>query len=100
MVVAKDGRRALEVHAAERPDVMLLDINLPQMDGRDVFAHLKKEDLLGNTLVIFGTDRDDQIDRIAGLQMGAIEYLAKPYDLALLFNRIERLLEKRDAGLL
>jgi DNA-binding response OmpR family regulator len=95
---APDGPAGLALGERERPDVILLDIALPGLDGRDVFMGLKKAGVTDHSVVIFTTARDGQLDRVAGLEMGAAEYETKPYQLATLFSKIEALLEKKRAS--
>lgn len=92
---ANDGHRAVEVGTAKRPDVILLDIALPGMDGRDVMVKLKEAGVTDNAVVIFVTARDSQTDRIVGLELGADDYETKPLHFHLLFQKIDRLLEKK-----
>jgi two-component system, OmpR family, response regulator ResD len=96
---AANGRRAVEIGTLERPDVILLDIAIPELDGRDVYLRLEEAGILEQAVVIFATARDSQVDRISGLEMGADDYETKPFHLDMLFRKIEMLLtKKRDAG--
>ena len=97
-IVAQNGLLAVEIAKAERPQVILLDISLPGMDGRDVYVALEKAGVTQGAVVIFTTARDSQSDRILGLELGAADYETKPLHLQVLFQKIERLLEKRHAG--
>src|SRR5262245_53872312 len=78
---APNGKRAVEIGTTERPDVILLDIALPESDGRDVYRVLENAGALERAIVIFATGRDSQIDRLSGLEMGAAEYETKPLHL-------------------
>ena len=71
---AADGLRALELHAAERPDVVILDWMLPKLDGITVLCQIRETSA---TLVIMLTARDDELDRFQGLDVGADDYLTK-----------------------
>jgi DNA-binding response OmpR family regulator len=93
-----DGLAAVDVAERERPDVILLDIALPGLDGRDVLVRLRKSGVAQKAVVIFATARDGQLDRIAGLELGAAEYETKPFQLATLFTKIDALLAKKRAG--
>ncbi len=95
---APDGFSAVELAEREQPDVILLDISLPGLDGRDVYVRLQKSGVAQKAVVIFATARDGQLDRIAGLEMGAAEYETKPFQLATLFLKIDALLAKKRAG--
>jgi two-component system response regulator AdeR len=92
---AANGSLALELAQSERPAAILLDITLPGMDGRDVFARLKDAGLLEETVVIFTTGRGSQLDRLTGLKLGADAYETKPYDLDMLFRKVRRQIEKK-----
>lgn len=95
---ADNGFRAVELGAQVRPQVILLDIALPGMDGRDVFARLQALGVTQKAVVIFATARDSQIDRIVGLEMGADDYETKPFHLETLFHKIDALLQKKKSG--
>lgn len=95
---AADGIVAVELAEREWPDVILLDIALPGRDGRDVYVELQKSGVARKAVVIFATARDEQVDRLTGLEMGAAEYETKPFQLATLFTKIDALLEKKRRG--
>ncbi len=97
---AADGFSAVEIGVRERPHVILLDIALPGMDGRDVYSKLSHEGVTQEAVVIFATARDSQLDRVAGLELGAADYETKPFHLQTLFHKIEALLEKKKKGLI
>ncbi len=92
---AGDGRRAIELGTSERPDIILLDIALPEVDGRDVMVRLRDAGVLEKAVVVFASARDSQSDRLAGLQLGADEYETKPFHLETLFRKIDTLLRKK-----
>lgn len=92
------GDHALEVATEKRPDVILLDVMMPGLDGRDVLARLNRTDLLSHSIVLFVTARDSQTDRLVGLELGAVDYETKPLHFGRLFDKIERLLAKRARG--
>jgi len=92
--LARDGVDGLH-QALETPfDVIVLDVMMPKMDGWEVLRRLRKE---ADTPVLFLTARDDIADRIKGLELGADDYLIKPFDLAELKARLRALL-RRSAG--
>jgi two-component system OmpR family response regulator len=95
VVTADNGHMAVEVGTTHRPDVILLDIALPGMDGRDVMVKLNEAGVTERAVVIFVTARDSQTDRIVGLELGADDYETKPLHFHLLFQKIDRLLEKK-----
>ena len=87
-----DGQSALDSIVAEVPDVLVLDLGLPDMDGLEVLAWLRGHGL--NTPVLLLTARDAITDKIAGLDKGADDYLTKPFDMDELSARL-RVLERR-----
>ena len=88
----RDGRSARDSMVVEAPDVLVLDLGLPDMDGLEVLAWLRGQGL--NTPVLILTARDDTADKIAGLDTGADDYLTKPFDMDELSARL-RALERR-----
>jgi diguanylate cyclase (GGDEF)-like protein len=87
-VEAVDGRSALLACARERPDAILLDIEMPGLDGYEVLAELKADAELRDTPVVFLTGRTSTDDMVAGLRAGAHDYLRKPFETAELLARI------------
>jgi len=80
-----------------QPDVILLDIGLPGLDGRDVMSKLRSEHISDEAIIIFTTAREAQSDRVLGLELGADDYETKPLDFDRLFNKIQALREKRQS---
>jgi len=97
---AYGGKKGLEVIKREKPDVIILDITMPDMDGRDVLVALKKESnpALQNIPVIMLTGKVEQYDRDYGIELGAYEYLPKPYEGHLLLRQISRIMDKKRRG--
>ncbi|MET0461145.1 MAG: diguanylate cyclase [Ilumatobacteraceae bacterium] len=87
-VEAVDGDSALAVCAQERPDAILLDIEMPGLDGYQVLARLKADDDLCDIPVVFLTGRTDTADMVAGIRAGAHDYLKKPFESSELLARI------------
>ena len=87
-----DGRSAQNSLVAEAPDVLVLDLGLPDMDGLELLAWLRGKGLLMPVLIL--TARDSTSDKVAGLDKGADDYLAKPFDIQELSARL-RALERR-----
>jgi DNA-binding response OmpR family regulator len=81
-----DGRAALEAARRLKPDVIVLDIMLPEMDGFEVARILRKE---MTTSILMLTARDDEIDRVVGLEVGADDYLTKPFSMRELLARVK-----------
>lgn len=76
-VQARDGRTALDLHLALKPDLVLLDVTMPRLDGWEVLAELRRR---GNTPAIMITALDQDIDRLQGLRIGADDYVVKPFN--------------------
>src|SRR5438552_1564272 len=89
---ASDGERGLRYAQTGRFDLILLDVMLPGMSGFDVCRELRNRGIDTPTLIL--TARTQVADRIAGLKMGADDYLAKPFDPAELLARVEALLRR------
>jgi two-component system, OmpR family, response regulator len=73
---AADGEAALQSVAAHNPDLVILDINMPKMDGLEVCRRLRAQ---GDIPILFLSSRDDEIDRILGIELGGDDYVAKPF---------------------
>lgn len=88
--IAKNGQRALEIaHGDEKPDLILLDIEMPQMSGYDVCKALKSSSDTKNIPVIFVTAKNDTSDEEYGLNLGAIDYIKKPFHPAIIKIRVK-----------
>lgn len=86
-----DGASGLEGILAQKPDLVVLDIKMPRMDGMEVLTRLREH---SDIPVIFLTSKDDEIDQVLGLRMGADDYITKPFSLRLLIERIRSLLRR------
>jgi len=86
-----DGRQALELARAFEPDLIVLDLMLPGMDGFEVCRLVRKE---MSTPIIMLTARDDEIDRVVGLEVGADDYLTKPFSMRELVARVKAQLRR------
>ncbi len=91
---AADGLAGLEMMRRRRPDLLLLDINLPFKNGYDVCRDLREDPLLADIPVIMMTIRNRDEEIIRGLDCGADDYLTKPFESAVLAAKIARLLQK------
>ena len=100
VLVAKHGRAALEIARRVRPDLMLLDIMMPEMDGFDVCRALKAEAETRGILVIFLSALGEESDIVAGLKLGAVDYITKPIQaeevVARVANHLSRLYLERE----
>ena len=86
-----DGRSALDAARKMKPDLIVLDIMLPEMDGFEVARILRKEMTTG---ILMLTARDDEIDRVVGLEVGADDYLTKPFSMRELMARVKAQLRR------
>ena len=91
VLVAYDGPTALAIAAKEKPDIVLLDVMMPGMDGFQVCRRLKDDPETRHVPVVLVTALDGRADRIAGLEAGADEFLTKPIDDIMLFARVRSL---------
>ncbi len=91
VLVADNGRVALELAAAENPDVVVLDVLMPEMDGWEVCRILRKTSPVP---ILMLTALSDEVDRILGLELGADDYLTKPFSTRELLARIRALLRR------
>ncbi len=93
VLVAGDGKSALALAHSEKPDCIILDLGLPQMDGLDVTRELRR---LSNVPIIMLTARSDESDKLIGLELGADDYITKPFSpkelvarVRVIFRRLE-----------
>ncbi len=89
-----DGQSALDAFTKRMPDMAVLDIKMPRMDGMDLLQRLRQK--TSNLPVIFLTSKDDEIDEVLGLRMGADDYVTKPFSQRLLVERIRALLRRQE----
>ena len=94
VLTASKGKDALALAKANRPDLILLDIVMPDMDGRDVLVELRKDPDTKDIPIIFVTARGEQFERDYGLELGAHEYISKPCDATFLLRQVESVLSK------
>lgn len=86
--VAMDGETALESLAAEIPDIILLDIMMPDMDGYEVCRHIKENKQLSKVPIIFLTSMTDTDSKVKGFELGADDYITKPFDILEVKNKV------------
>ncbi len=89
-----DGQSAYDAFGRSLPDLAVLDIKMPRMDGMDLLQRMRQKT---NIPVIFLTSKDDEIDEILGLRMGADDHVKKPFSQRLLLERIKTLLRRKEA---
>ncbi|MFT4794554.1 MAG: two-component system response regulator ChvI [Paracoccaceae bacterium] len=90
-----DGATALAALTSSPPDLAVLDIKMPRMDGMEMLRRLRQT---SDIPVIFLTSKDEEIDEVLGLRMGADDYVRKPFSQRLLIERIRAVLRRREAG--
>jgi DNA-binding response OmpR family regulator len=95
VVTAADGRAALEALARSRPDLVVLDLGLPELDGLDVTREIRRD---STTPIVMLTARDDELDKLLGLELGADDYLTKPFSPRELVARVKAVLRRVDLG--
>lgn len=96
VVLAENGRAALLVARAEKPDIILLDIMMPEMDGYEFMRAFRREK---STPVILLTAKLDETDKVVGLELGADDYVTKPFGLRELVARMRAVLRRTNSGL-
>lgn len=89
--IAYDGKKAMSIFYEWTPDLVVLDIMIPQMDGYEVCKHIRKA---GNIPIIMLTARGDVIDKVLGLELGADDYIVKPFDPKELLARVKAVLRR------
>ncbi len=98
VVQALDGAQGLVLATKERFDLILLDVHLPKLDGRDVLSILKKSPDTASVPVLVYSGGADQNDRLVALELGADDYIDKPLEAEHLVAKITRLIENVDKG--
>lgn len=91
VTIANDGKQALDAFRRQPADLIVLDINMPEMDGLEVCRELRK---LSEVPILFLSSRDDEIDRILGLEIGGDDYVTKPFSPRELVARINAILKR------
>ena len=93
LLQAVDGEEALQLARQQHPDLVLLDVNMPKLDGFEVCRHLKTEPETSGIKVVILSARGGDTDRARGREVGADEYFIKPFSPIQLLNKIYALLE-------
>lgn len=93
-VEAEDGEAALAMAEARTPDLVVLDINMPRMDGLEVCRRLRAS---GDVPILFLSSRDDEIDRVLGIELGADDYVTKPFSPREVVARVMAILRRTAA---
>jgi len=95
---AEDGLSGVEAARTERPDVILLDVMMPGMDGWEVFGELLKDERTAEIPIVFLTARAELRDQARGLELGGVDYVTKPFNPLDLAPLVEDLLERVERG--
>ena len=95
---AADGEAGLALARSERPDVVLLDVMMPAMDGWQVAERLFEDDVTSEIPLVFLTARAELRDRARGLELGGVDYITKPFNPTELASVVETLLERVRRG--
>ncbi len=90
-----DGAEALRHLTQQMPDLVILDIKMPRLDGMETLSRLRR---VSQVPVIFLTSKDEEIDELLGLKMGADDYITKPFSQRLLIERIKAVLRRAEAN--
>ena len=94
-IPAKDGAEALKLFSDRIPDLVILDLMLPKVDGLEVCKTIRRD---SNVPIIMVTARDEEIDKLLGLELGADDYITKPFSLRELKARIKAVLRRTKSG--
>jgi DNA-binding response OmpR family regulator len=93
VIVARNGREALDLVNAERPELVILDIMMPDVDGFAICKLIKQDPVLKNTIVVFLSAKTRESDQKRGIELGAALYVFKPFSTRTLIKEINHLLE-------
>jgi len=93
VLVARDGERGLELALQAKPDLIVLDVMLPGIDGLEVCRRLRGSSQIP---IIMLTARDEEVDRVVGLELGADDYVVKPFSMRELMARVKAVLRRSD----
>ena len=91
VLTARDGEKGLELAKGSNPDIIILDIMLPRLDGLEVCRILRREN---NTPILMLTAKGEEVDRIVGLELGADDYVTKPFSMRELLARVRAMLRR------
>jgi DNA-binding response OmpR family regulator len=94
VVTAQDGLEAIQLAQSEKPDLLILDLMLPRLDGFEVCRRIRAE---SNVPIIMLTARDEEVDRVVGLELGADDYVVKPFSTRELIARVKSVLRRTKA---
>ena len=92
VVIARSGEEGLEIAVGQAPDLVILDVRLPGIDGFEVLRRMRAAGSKSPVLML--TARDDEVDKVIGLELGADDYVTKPFGLRELLSRVKALLRR------
>ena len=98
VIAALDGPSGLERAKKERPDLIILDLMLPGMDGKDVCRTLKSNSLTQSIPILMLTAKTEEVDRVIGFELGADDYVTKPFSPRELILRVKAILRRKEVG--
>ena len=98
VLLAKDGEEALELARGSGPDLVLLDLMLPKMDGLEVCRQIRSDSKISRLPIIMLTAKTQETDRVVGLEMGADDYIPKPFSPRELVARVKAVLRRAHRG--
>ena len=96
VILADHGEKALELAKRQYPDLILLDLLLPVMNGLEVCRQVKMDPMLQHVPIIMVTAKGEEVDRVVGLELGADDYVVKPFSVREVMLRVQKLLERQD----
>jgi len=96
VILADQGEKALELAKRQHPDLILLDLLLPVMNGLEVCRQVKMDPILQHVPIIMVTAKGEEMDRVVGLELGADDYVVKPFSVREVMLRVQKLLERKD----
>jgi two-component system alkaline phosphatase synthesis response regulator PhoP len=94
VITAADGIDAVKLAKSEVPDLVLLDLMLPKMDGNDVCKEIRKDNSISTMPIIMITAKSEELDKILGLELGADDYITKPFSVRELLARVKAVLRR------
>lgn len=94
VVVAASGRTALDAIAARRPDLILLDVMLPELSGTEVASRVRSNPATASIPIVMLTAKSEEVDQIVGLTVGADDYVTKPFSMKVLLARVEAIMRR------
>lgn len=94
VLLAMDGKEAIVKARNEKPDMIILDLMLPELDGKDVCREIRRDEGIGRVPILILTARGDEIDRIVGFEIGADDYMVKPFSPRELVLRVQAILRR------